>query len=172
METASDPRNDVSEIERATTDAATELANRAGFEIQARHALVICRRLRLPATLLFIEMERLTAIRESLGDAEADRTLAAFASALRKILRGSDILGHHGSGVFAALLIDCSEAATGYVLARLRAALAKAGDGPGYGYRLGFNTGCVEFLPERHSTLGQLFDDADAELYSQKHARD
>jgi diguanylate cyclase (GGDEF)-like protein len=166
METPDDPSKDVAEIEKASTDPVTQLANRGGFEIQARHALVVCRRLRLPATLLFFGVDGIEAMREAGDDAGADRALLAFATAMRKALRGSDVLCHRSGGVFAALLIDCGETATPYILARLRAALAAAG------VALEFCSGCAEFLPERHSTIGQLLDDADAELYSQKHARD
>jgi diguanylate cyclase (GGDEF)-like protein len=171
METPNALNQDVAAVERATTDAVTGLANRAGFEIQARHALVICRRLRLPATMLFFGVDGIEAMRDADGDTAADRILVGFAEALRKVLRGSDILGHRGSGVFTAMLIDCSADASPYVLLRMRAALtpvlARAD-----GSRLEYSIGGAEFIAERHSTIGQLLDDADAELYSQKHARD
>jgi diguanylate cyclase (GGDEF)-like protein len=172
METPDRPSDDAAEIERTTIDALTQLASRAGFDIQARHALVVCRRLRLPATLLFFGLDRPEAMRESLGDAEADRTLVAFADAMRKVVRGSDILCHRGGGVFAALLIDCSAAATPYVLARLRTTLTSENAGLSSGNLLDFSIGGAEFDPERHSTIGQLLDDADAEMYSQKHGRE
>ncbi len=159
-------------FERATTDTVTQLANRDGFEIQARHALVVCRRMRMPVTLLFLGLKQPAAIREALGDTAADQALVTFAEAMRKVLRGSDILCHRGGGVFAALLIDCSAAATPYVLARLRTALALASAASGYGELLDFSIGGAEFDAERHSTIGQLLDDADAEMFSQKHARD
>ena len=172
METPDRPNEDAAELERATIDTLTQLANRAGFEIQARHALVVCRRLRLPVTLLFLGLTRAEAIRDSLGEAEADQILIAFADAMRKVLRGSDIVGHRGGGVFAALLVDCSAAATPFVLARLRAALTSASAGFGNDTLLDFSIGGAEFDSERHSTIGQLLDDADAEMYSQKHATD
>lgn len=172
METPDRPSDDAAEIERTTIDPLTQLANRVGFEIQARHALVVCRRLRLPVTLLFLGLTRAEAIRDSLGEAEADRVLIAFADSMRTVLRGSDIVGHRGGGVFAALLVDCSAAATPFVLLRLRAALATTCAGFGNNDLLDFSIGGAEFDAERHSTIGQLLDDADAEMYSQKHASD
>jgi len=151
-------------IEPPAIDAPTGLADRSGFEVQARHALEVCRRLRLSATLMIFGLDEVRALREARDDAGADRVLRRFADALRGVLRGSDVIGHRGDGVFQVLLLECGAAATPMVLARLRAALA---DGSA-----DFSVGGAEFLPERHSTIGQLLDDADAELYSQKHARD
>jgi diguanylate cyclase (GGDEF)-like protein len=172
METPDSGSAEDAGFERATTDTVTQLANRDGFEIQARHALVVCRRMRMPVTLLFLGLKQPAAMREALGDVAADRALVAFAEAMRKVLRGSDILCYRGDGVFAALLIDCSAAATPFVLARLRAALALASVASGNRELLDFSIGGAEFDAERHSTIGQLLDDADAEMFSQKHASD
>ncbi|APR93483.1 diguanylate cyclase [Pandoraea thiooxydans] len=84
---------ELSALQMATTDELTGLSNRRGFQALAQHALDVGRRMAMPASLLFFDLNDFKSINDTFGHAEGDRALKTFAAALRSALRESDVIG-------------------------------------------------------------------------------
>ncbi len=155
----------------ASVDELTGVANRRGFEALARHALSFCARKKLPASLLFFDLDDFKAINDAHGHAEGDRALARFAGALRGALRDSDVIGRLGGDEFVALLLDTDLAAADAAVERLYAHLDMLDDPAQRAYEVRFSVGRVCEAGERNTDLGCLLARADAAMYQDKQFR-
>ncbi|MGF6954920.1 sensor domain-containing diguanylate cyclase [Paraburkholderia youngii] len=157
-------------IQLATLDDLTLLSNRRGFEVLAQHALNVCRRMNKPASLLFFDLNDFKQINDTLGHAEGDRALQAFAEVLRAALRESDVIGRLGGDEFVALLTGASNVETHEVTQRLEHLLDQRNAELLRGYQIHFSVGQVTYEPTRHGTVAELLAAADAAMYSHKQA--
>ena len=80
--------DELAALELATVDALTGITNRRGFDAVGAHALSASRRLRRPATLLFLDLDGLKGINDGLGHEAGDRALCEFAGLLVDVLPG------------------------------------------------------------------------------------
>jgi diguanylate cyclase (GGDEF)-like protein len=161
---------ELSAIQLATLDDLTHLSNRRGFEVLAQHALSVCKRMDKPASLLFFDLNDFKQINDTLGHAEGDRALQAFAEVLRTGLRESDVIGRLGGDEFVALLSGASTAETHEVTQRLEQLLELHNAELLRGYQIRFSVGQVSYEPEHHGTIAELLAAADAAMYSHKQA--
>jgi diguanylate cyclase (GGDEF)-like protein len=76
-----------------------------------------------PSSLLFIDVDGFKEVNDSLGHAEGDRALVGITSAVRKIIRGEDLLSRIGGDEFGALLMDTVLSDARRVAERLRVAV-------------------------------------------------
>lgn len=90
----------------ATHDALTGLANRKLFE-QRSASVVASGALGLPATMVFIDLDRFKPINDTAGHAAGDAMLRAVAAALLGTVRNSDLVARLGGDEFAVLLEHC-----------------------------------------------------------------
>lgn len=60
-------------------------------------------------TLVTIRFASLDAIREMAGDRFTHKAVEDLGGRLKRITRGSDLLGYVGDGTFATLLVDCTQ---------------------------------------------------------------
>jgi diguanylate cyclase (GGDEF)-like protein len=157
-------------IQLATLDDLTHLSNRRGFEVLAQHALNVCKRMDKPASLLFFDLNDFKQINDTLGHAEGDRALQAFAEVLRTGLRDSDVIARLGGDEFVALLSGASNSETHEVTQRLEHLLDQRNAELGRGYRIHFSVGQVSYEPAHHGTIAELLAAADAAMYSHKQA--
>jgi len=115
-----------------TYDALTGAFMRAFFLEEAQRALNLATRRKSRLAILMFDVDRFTAINDSLGYGKGDTVLTALAQTLRKTLRPYDILGRTGGGGFGAVLPDASEEDAMRAAERVRAALAeRAKEEPG-----------------------------------------
>jgi diguanylate cyclase (GGDEF)-like protein/PAS domain S-box-containing protein len=92
----------------ALLDELTGLHNRRGFMLFAEQELTRARRYGREAALVFADMDGLKAINDEHGHAAGDRALNAMASALRSIVRESDVVARWAGDEFAVLLLESS----------------------------------------------------------------
>lgn len=158
-------------LQLATIDGLTLISNRRGFEASAQKSLALCRRLRKPASLLYIDMDGFKQINDRFGHAEGDGALLEFARLLKKSFRDSDVLGRLGGDEFAVLLtnVNCSRLAS--ELARLRGIVDEHNQLMAREYNLRYSVGAVEFDVTRHRDIGALMGEADGLMYQQKRRR-
>lgn len=155
-------------VQAATMDDLTLLSNRRGFISLARHALNLCRRLKMPASLFFFDLDKFKDINDCYGHAEGDRALVNFSQLLRDTFRDSDVVGRLGGDEFVALLTNTTRMQSEQILQRLDYLLADHNTSQTCSYSLNYSTGIIEFDLNRHHSINDLLHDADMLMYQQK----
>jgi diguanylate cyclase (GGDEF)-like protein len=162
---------ELSAIEIATLDELTKISNRRGFVMLGQHSLHICARQKLPASLIYIDLDNFKPINDTLGHAEGDRALTVFADKIKTTCRESDIFARLGGDEFAILLIDAPKEHAEGIVSRLRKSVEKYNQEVKRGYDISFSHGIVELNPEKHQTLDDMLADGDSLMYELKRSR-
>ena len=161
-------------IHMATIDDLTGIANRRGFMTMAQHALQLCQRQKVPASLAFLDLNKFKQINDRFGHAEGDQALRFFAAQLRQHYRESDLCARLGGDEFVVLLTNTDISQANELTKRLAAALQAtpleanqegAGAVP---YNLSFCHGVVEYDAQRHASIEHLLEDGDRLMYQDK----
>lgn len=170
VDLASMAERELSAMQLATMDELTRIPNRRGFMLLAQYSLHLCTREKLPASLVFMDLDNFKPVNDAFGHAEGDRVLAVFAEELSNTCRSSDIIGRLGGDEFAVLLVNASKARAEDVVARFYQSLKKFNQDSDRGYVVSFSYGVVEFNSKIH-TLEALLADGDALMYQTKQSR-
>lgn len=147
-------------------DELTGLYNRRGWFLLAEHELVRARRTATARVLLFIDLDGLKLVNDSLGHREGDRAIVAAASVLRAASRASDLVGRLGGDEFVLLLGNDGQA--GAARRRLLDALDAHNTGSGAGFELRLSVGTEVWLRDEDCSLDELVRRADAGMYADK----
>jgi diguanylate cyclase (GGDEF)-like protein len=158
-------------ILRAATvrDELTGALNRRGWYDAAARQLERAARDQSPRGLLFMDLDGLKTINDTLGHVEGDRAIAATAQVLRTCTRSGDVLGRLGGDEFVLLLADGS--AADLVRDRIVLAIDTYNACSGAGFDLRLSTGTAEWTPESGWPLDELVRRADADMYADKDTR-
>ena len=159
---------ELSALQLATTDELTLLSNRRGFESLAQHALSVCIRLDLPASMLFFDLNKFKQINDQFGHAEGDRALTTFSSILLEVFRDSDVIGRLGGDEFVVLLTNSDEVESRTVLERLASSVASANLEAKRGYDISYSIGVTQYDSKAHTSISSLLEDADKRMYLNK----
>jgi len=89
----------------ARYDRLTGILNRANFEKEAHKVLRKARGTASYYSVLFCDMDHLKRVNDELGHDAGDRVLRQVGAALKKSLRGNDLIGRYGGDEFVALLL-------------------------------------------------------------------
>ena len=148
----------------ATHDPLVPLVNRAEF---MRRLLASAEDARQPGTaLLFIDLDHFKALNDSRGHAVGDDALVRVGSALRDLLRESDVAARMGGDEFVVLLRPATQAAAehvaGKILHAIEALAIHDGDGRTLSASVGVAWSETGFDPDR------LLADADSACYRAK----
>ena len=150
-------------------DPLTELSNRRGFMTLGRQLLLQARRRGLPCVLLFVGLDGLKAINDTLGHSAGDSAIRHTGRLLRESLRECDIVARLGGDEFAALLGDTDEAGATEVVRRLRETVAHHAHEAGLPYRLELSIGTA--VARAGQGLEAMLQEADARMYQEKQRR-
>ncbi|GGX12491.1 GGDEF domain-containing protein [Pigmentiphaga litoralis] len=162
---------EIAAIQLATMDELTMVSNRRGFEALAQHAIGLCTRLELPATLLFFDLDGFKQINDTFGHAEGDRALVSFARLLLDVFHESDVVGRLGGDEFVVMVTSMETGMLAATRQRLQAAVDAYNQATQRGYTLAFSVGSVELDPNRHKTIQDLLSVADKEMYEHKRSK-
>lgn len=110
----------------AKHDSLTELANRREFE--RRLAEHVGSRRHEPVSVLWLDVDKFTEVRSSMGDEVGDHCLYGLGQMLITKVRASDLVARLENDHFAVLLPDCDQHYAQIVAEKMRSAVA--------GYRL------------------------------------
>ena len=155
----------------AVDDELTGLANRRGFMMMAHQALAFCERQRIPALIVYADVDGLKAVNALSGHEVGDRLLQDAASMMAEAFRGSDVIGRLGGDEFAAVLtaFDGDEA---WAVARLGLSVQASNEGlVDAPYTLSMAVGTAHFDPDHPELLESLLHQADASMYLDKQRR-
>jgi len=158
-------------LQLAVLDELTEISNRRGFMTLVGHAIRMCARQKMSASLVFFDLDKFKSINDTHGHIEGDRALVTFAKVLHKTLRESDLVARIGGDEFAALLLDTPKASALDVILRLQARLDVYNDQSVHDYKIDFSFGVVDFDPQIHPDVEALLADGDAMMYECKQTK-
>ena len=162
---------EIAAVQLATQDELTNISNRRGFMLLAQHSLHICVRRKLPASLVFMDLDKFKLINDTFGHAEGDRALTVFANQMKAICRDEDIFARSGGDEFALLLIDASKENAEKIVLRLCHSIEKYNQEAKRGYDVSFSYGIAEFNPDKHHTIDALLADGDSLMYELKRSK-
>lgn len=151
----------------ATMDELTNTLNRRGFGQMAQHSLSLCIREKMPATLIFIDLNNFKTINDTYGHAEGDNALVLFSEQLINTFRDSDIIGRLGGDEFVVLLTN-NKQFTENSINRLSQLVRRANKSANKDYNISFAYGIVEFDSSKHQTVTDLLIEGDKLMYEQK----
>jgi diguanylate cyclase (GGDEF)-like protein len=155
----------------ATVDELTGLANRRGFFALGEHQLLVAARTRAAIALLFVDVDGLKSVNDTLGHSTGDRLLKEAADVLRETIRGSDLAGRLGGDEFCVLLMGDPDLDAERAVQRLRDTTAAHNARPGRSFQVSLSIGVSALPPGRSVTLEELIDAADEEMYEDKRAK-
>ncbi len=100
------------ELQRqAAHDALTGLLNRRGFNEQLQEAILLCRRLKTPLTVMLCDVDHFKRYNDALGHQSGDDCLRQVATMLRQLARRPlDSVARYGGEEFALVLPDTPRA--------------------------------------------------------------
>ena len=156
-------------VQLATLDELTDLTNRRGFLTLATNTLKLCARQDIPATLVFIDLNKFKLINDNFGHAEGDRALVTFANEMKVQCRDSDLFARISGDEFAMLLTNASKQQAERVIERLKKALLESNREARRPYELSFSHGIVEYDPTVHQSVEALLAEGDSLMYRSKH---
>jgi len=155
-------------VQMATLDELTKISNRRGFVMLAEHCLKVCTRHQIPASLVYIDLDKFKIINDNFGHTEGDRALIAFTEQIKSAFRESDTFARLGGDEFAILLTQTKKEVAENILVRFKKSLDKYNQESDCGYDLLFSYGIVEFNPEKHATVEALLKKGDLLMYDCK----
>jgi two-component system cell cycle response regulator len=149
-------------------DGLTGLYNRRGFITLSLQQLKMAHRLKGDIFLLFLDLDNLKSINDTLGHPEGDRALIAVADILQKTFRRSDVIGRIGGDEFAVLAMEASESSTNRLVNRFEENLEAYNSKRNSHHKLSLSMGLARYDPERTGSIDELLLQADRLMYEQK----
>lgn len=164
-------RQRTAEVDRlAYYDTLTDLPNRTLFEDRVTRALAVGQRENQTFAILFVSLDQLKKVNDTLGHSIGDRLLQEAASRLRLCVMESDTVGRFGGEEFAILLSANRQAAEVLeIIAAIREALKPSFDLDGQSLFGTVSIG-VSFFPQDAQDTQSLLKNAGAALYRAKDA--
>ena len=156
-------------VERqAMVDSLTGLANRRSLEESLRTELARATRFGDSVCVVLADLDDFKSVNDKYGHAAGDEVLKAFAAALRKTARESDVAGRWGGEEFALVLPGTDSAGGARLAERARTAIeehhVEMPNGDFCAVTASFG---VAAFPESHE-LGEILAAADSALYAAK----
>jgi len=155
-------------VHLATLDDLTQISNRRGFTVLAEKSLNMCRRQKLAASLIFLDLNKFKQINDKYGHAEGDKALTSFANAMMKSFRDSDIFARLGGDEFVVLLTDAKADYSEEILNRFRKEIDRVNQAENRGYNIEFSAGIVNVNNGGEETIESLLHQADELMYKNK----
>lgn len=152
-------------------DDLTGLYNRRGFADLGEQHLKLARRTGRSVLLVFLDVDRLKTINDTLGHHVGDRALMRLADILKDTFRQSDIVARMGGDEFAVMALEATEANEKELLQRLRERVQDINTRTKEAYSLSISVGTARFDGEGRTRLDDLLTQADRMMYEEKRAK-
>jgi diguanylate cyclase (GGDEF)-like protein len=151
-------------------DELTGLNNLRGFHLLAEQALRLSQRSKLPFSVLYIDLDNLKQINDTLGHQTGSAFLVETSEILRTTFREADVLGRIGGDEFA-IAGQFGKSAIASANERLEACCAAKNAEAGRSYALSFSVGYVTSDEADQETLDELLMRADEAMYTVKRSK-
>jgi diguanylate cyclase (GGDEF)-like protein len=151
-------------------DELTGLQNLRGFQMLAEQALRVASRSQMPISVLFIDLDNLKDINDTLGHSAGSACLVETANMIKRVFRESDVTGRIGGDEFA-VVCQCSKVAISIAAQRLEEACAERNTEAGRQFPFSFSIGYFTSDERAHPSLKHLLAEADKAMYEEKKRR-
>ena len=148
-------------------DALTGLNTRRGLENQYRREVAAAIRRGYALGVLFVDLDKLKYINDTLGHLIGDEALRALADAIRSSIRESDLVARIGGDEFIALLTDIQPSSAELITKRIHSRLSALSEQRGIPLPLSCSIGIAISEPPP-ANLDQLVNQADKAMYLEK----
>jgi diguanylate cyclase (GGDEF)-like protein len=162
---------EIASLSLAIGDELTGLSNRRGFEMLGERLLAAARRLDLPVSAIYADLDNLKPINDRFGHEAGDKALRDTGLVLEAALRASDLISRLGGDEFCALLIGAGSTAAPSLIARVQESLEARNEISTDPYDLAMSLGLAESPPGDDVALWDLVALADAEMIAAKRAK-
>ncbi|WP_341529253.1 sensor domain-containing diguanylate cyclase [Nostoc sp. UHCC 0302] len=149
------------------TDELTGLYNRRGFFLLAEQQLKLAHRIKVSCWVIFIDLDGLKKINDTLGHDMGDAMLIDAAQLVKHSFRNSDIVARLGGDEFLVFASSPFSDADS-IQARLQTNIARFNQQEKRSYQLSMSMGIECYLPESNMSLEQLIARADELMYAHK----
>ncbi len=157
-------------LKQATTDELTGLLNRRGFLRLAEEELSYAQIGMRPLTLIYVDVDGLKELNDTVGHDEGDVLLIETAMLLRKVFRATDVVARLGGDEFVVLTRDFH--GNGDVIRRRIAQVSDALHRSGVQSReISLSAGVITVDPYESPDLGDLLSRADKAMYTIKRGK-
>ncbi len=165
---ASTVERELAAVQLATLDELTDIPNRRGFMMIGQHSINLCARQKMPASLVYMDLNNFKPINDTYGHAEGDRVLTIFAEHISAICRESDLFARLGGDEFVILFVNTSKNCAEDIIRRLQHSLQEYNQKAEHAYDISFSFGIVDFVPGKHQKIEDLLCDGDKLMYEHK----
>ena len=153
--------------ELAIRDPVTGLLNRRQFERELARQILVAERYRIPAAVVYLDLDKFKAVNDSLGHQAGDRLLIGIAEILKQNIRATDVAARLGGDEFALILTYTSLDEAKTVAERLAQAFRE--HHVSIGDQLVATTGSFGVVGiDRKSSVSDLMVAADLAMYAVK----
>jgi diguanylate cyclase (GGDEF)-like protein len=149
------------------TDELTGLHNRRGFFLLAEQELKIAHRMKLLCWVIFIDLDGLKQINDTLGHDTGDALIVDAAQLLKQSFRNLDIVARLGGDEFIIFISSHFKDADS-IHVHLQANITKFNQQQKRSYQLSMSMGVERYSPETNMSLGQLVAKSDELMYTHK----
>lgn len=149
-------------------DELTGLNNRRGLQTVGEQALYGARRTGTPVAILFIDVDGLKQINDTLGHAAGDDALRTIARVIESSIRDGDVAARIGGDEFCVLLLDKAGEALEQVREQISTGTQAASAVHSLPFALSATVGACEVDSRTSGSLAQLLERADGLMYEQK----
>jgi diguanylate cyclase (GGDEF)-like protein/PAS domain S-box-containing protein len=152
-------------------DDLTGLYNRRGFFTIAVEHIKMADRRREKMYLLFMDLDNLKKINDTLGHHKGDQALVGIANILNTTFRQSDIKGRMGGDEFAVFPIGAAQEGMERAMSRLKEHIAMFNESKDNPFQISVSMGMSHYDPEHPSTIDELLVRADKIMYEEKRSK-
>jgi diguanylate cyclase (GGDEF)-like protein len=160
-------QQEIQAVQLATIDDLTQISNRRGFYMLAKHALATAKRQNLTSTVLFFDLDNFKSINDNHGHDEGDRALLYFTDCLLMSFRESDILSRLGGDEFAVLLTNQDPSDVTTALKRFLMNLNEINKFASKNYVIEYSVGVLN-VDDFEKPVDALLAEADRLMYQDK----
>ncbi|WP_395007484.1 sensor domain-containing diguanylate cyclase [Undibacterium sp.] len=162
---------EIRSIQLATLDELTLISNRRGFLTLAEHSQKVCRRKKIPISVILFDLNQFKPINDKFGHHEGDFALKKFAEVMRSVFRESDVIGRLGGDEFVVMLTDASDEQIAIILDRFKTEIDTMNKVINKPYLIEYSAGVACFSYDNEQSLEEMVAEADAAMYEKKKGR-
>jgi len=163
---------EIRSIQLATLDELTLISNRRGFLTLVEHSQKVCRRKKIPMSMILFDLNKFKPINDNYGHHEGDFALRQFAEVMRSVFRESDVIGRLGGDEFVVMLTDSSDEGITIILDRFKTEMDSMNKVISKPYRIEYSSGVASFSYDTEQSLEEMIAQADAAMYEKKKDRE
>ncbi len=157
--------------EMSLVDPLTLLYNRRGLLALARQLFKVADRMRRRVSHIFVDLDGLKVINDTLGHSVGDQALLETTELLKETFRDSDIIARMGGDEFVVLAMENAGADAELWTARLQENLRARNARADRRYLLSLSIGIAYYDPDAPRDLDDLLARADRLMYEEKRAK-